>query len=242
MSLAIDSSTPAPTEITANIASKATGAFNPAASSVIVLFVAWECISATLVPSVSGVSGGGLSWGPISGAAVSGKAYPTNNYSDVEAWYAPCPSGASGLVATVTFSENTHNTSGAVGIIQPVVFTDAASTQNGTVGTVVSGAPSKAITPSATGSLVFACCSSDDGNTAPSAFGTNQTDTINGTASIELGTGLNSVWWCQYDTVTTTSGTPVTMSATNTDNNYTNFLCVEILAFVPADLNVDLIN
>ncbi|MHB1950240.1 MAG: hypothetical protein ACYCQK_02045 [Acidiferrobacteraceae bacterium] len=227
--LAIDTSTPPPVAFTADVSSTTTGTFSPPSGSVIVAFIAAESNSATNAPSVSSVTGGGLTLARITGAAVSGRAYPTNNYSVVEAWYASAPSGASGMSLTVTLSEISDNTSGPTGIIQPVVFTGAATTQSGAVATVSAGTPSASVTTTAAGSWVFAAASSDAGNTDPTVP-SGQTLTINGNLAVEAGTNLNSVWWAQMQTAATAaSGTAVSMSTTS-PISYTNFLVVEILA------------
>jgi len=237
MALAIDSSTPAPDNVTRSTAAiTTTNTFSPPAGSVIFLFISGTGPSPAATQTVTGVSdnlGVHLGWALFTGSrdnVQSGILLGGNT----EVWWAACPSAQSNMTVTVTFnSANSSSSSNPAGMIQPIVFTGAATTQNGNASirnSTASATPSQTLVTSAANSWVFGIVQNFTNGTGPTA-GASQTNTIDGTSSIVLNASDGDAFWVQTtNSTTSSSGTTVTLNDTAPTTIAHHFSMVEVLA------------
>jgi chitodextrinase len=161
--------------------------------------------------TLSGVTGGGLTWRLRQRVNTQG--------GSAEIWQAVAPAPVSGLVVTGTFGTGSYN-----GSVNLAAFTGADTATDGAVAgaQAVNGAPSLSLTPKRVGSMIWAV-GNDYDNGIVRTVGAGQTKVD------EYLSSTGDTYWVQRLTGVTTSLAPVTISDTAPTTDRWNFAAIEIL-------------
>jgi hypothetical protein len=160
----------------------------------------------------SSVSGGGLSWSLVTRA--------NSQAGDSEIWQAYAPSALSSVVVTASSA-----TGAWLGSMTIVAFSGAAASvgASATAG-LASGAPSVALTPSRTGSLLFGVA--NDWDRAIGRIPASGQSLVHQ----DLASVGDTYWVQRMSAATTSSGSTVVLSDTAPTSDRFNFAAVEIVA------------